>query len=91
MLVHATRPNAAGPSGVRTHPHLQLLVTAARLRAPAPPSEARHAHGLRYLLGVKDGDQAFLCEQVQAADHAGRVTCDERPDRAAGGSIASAL
>jgi hypothetical protein len=36
------------------------------------------------MLGVKDGDHAGLFEPVQAADHAGRVTCEERHDRAAG-------
>ena len=67
------------------HPHRKCIVTEARLRSHTPHSEARHAHGLRYLLGVNDGDPAMLCVQVQAADHAGRVTCYERPDRAAGG------
>ena len=73
------------------HPHRTCIVTAARLRSPAPHRAARHAHGLRSRLGVKDGDPAVLGKQVPAADHAGRVTCDARPDRAAGGAIAAAL
>jgi hypothetical protein len=36
------------------------------------------------MLGVKEGDHALLFEQVQAAEPAGGVTYDERPDRAAG-------
>jgi hypothetical protein len=66
------------------HPHLQCIVTEDRLSANAPHIEPLHAYGLRDLLGVKEGDQAYLFQQVQAAEHAGRVTYDERHDRAAG-------
>jgi len=55
------------------------------LRANAPHIETLHEHGLHYLLGVKEGDHAHLFTQVQAAEHAGRVTYYERHDRAAGG------
>jgi hypothetical protein len=65
------------------HPHLQCIVPADSLRANAPHIETLHAHGLPSILGVKDGDQASLCEQVPAADQAGRVTSYERHDRAA--------
>ena len=41
-------------------------------------------YGLHYILGVKEGDHAYLFQQVQAAEHAGRVTSYERHDRAAG-------
>jgi hypothetical protein len=68
----------------KDHPHLKFIVTEDSLSSNAPHIEALHAHGLRYILGVKDGDHAFLFEQVQAADHAGRVTFYERHDRAAG-------
>ena len=37
-----------------------------------------------YILGVKEGDHAYLFQQVQAAEQAGRVTYYERHDRAAG-------
>ena len=40
--------------------------------------------GCTDILGVKEGDHAHLFTQVQAAEHAGRVTYDERHDRAAG-------
>jgi hypothetical protein len=68
----------------KDHPHLKFIVTEDSLSSNAPHIETLHAHGLRYILGVKDGDHAFLFEQVQAADHAGRVTFYERHDRAAG-------
>jgi hypothetical protein len=37
-------------------------------------------HDLHYLLGVKEGDHAFLFKQVAAAEQAGRVTYYERDD-----------
>src|SRR6266436_3410815 len=66
------------------HPHLRCIVTEDSLSSNAPHIETLHAHGLRSMLGVKDGDHAFLFEQVQAAEHAGHVTYYERHDRAAG-------
>ena len=66
------------------HPHLKFIVTEDSLSSNAPHIETLHAHGLRSILGVKEGDHAFLFEQVQAAEHAGRVTYYERHDRAAG-------
>ena len=66
------------------HPHLKCMVTADRLSANAPHIETLHAHGLHSILGVKEGDHASLFHQVQAAEHLGRVTSDERHDRAAG-------
>jgi hypothetical protein len=68
----------------KDHPHLRFIVTEDSLSSNAPHIETLHAHGLRYILGVKDGDHAFLFEQVQAPDQAGRVTAYERHDRAAG-------
>jgi Transposase DDE domain len=65
------------------HPHLKFIVTEDSLSSNAPHIETLHAHGLHYILGVKDGDHAYLFEQVQAAEQAGRVTSYERHDRAA--------
>jgi hypothetical protein len=65
------------------HPHLKFIITEDSLSANAPHIETLHAHGLHYILGVKEGDQAYLFQQVQAAEHAGRVTSYERHDRAA--------
>jgi hypothetical protein len=66
------------------HPPRKCMVPADRLSANAPHIETLQAHGLHYLLGVKEGDHAFVFHQVQAAEHAGRVTHSERHDRAAG-------
>jgi hypothetical protein len=66
------------------HPHLKFIVTEDSLSSNAPHIETLHAHGLHYILGVKEGDHAYLFQQVQAAEHAGRVTYYERHDRATG-------
>jgi hypothetical protein len=65
------------------HPHLKGLVTEDSLSSNAPHIETLQAHDLHYILGVKEGDHAFLFHQVQAAEQAGRVTYYERHDRAA--------
>jgi len=67
----------------KDHPHLKFIVTEDSLSSNAPHIETLHAHGLHYILGVKDGDHAYLFEQVAVADQAGRVTYYERHDRAA--------
>src|ERR687885_713851 len=66
------------------HPHLKFIITEDSLSSNAPHIETLHAHGLHYILGVKEGDHAYLFQQVQAAEHAGRVTYYERHDRAVG-------
>jgi Transposase DDE domain len=66
------------------HPHLKFIVTEDSLSSNAPHIETLHAHGLHYILGVKEGDHAYLFAQVQAAEQAGRMTSYERHDRAAG-------
>ena len=66
------------------HPPLKFIVTEDSLSSNAPHIETLHAHGLHSILGVKEGDHAYLFQQVQAAEHAGRVTLYERHDRAAG-------
>jgi Transposase DDE domain len=66
------------------HPHLKFIITEDSLSSNAPHLETLQAHNLHYILGVKEGDHAFLFQQVQAAEHAGRVTYYERHDRAAG-------
>ncbi len=67
----------------KDHPHLKFIVTEDSLSSNAPHIETLHDHGCHYLLGVKEGDHAYLFEQVQAAEVAGRVTYYERHDRAA--------
>jgi hypothetical protein len=66
------------------YPHLKFIVTEDSLSSNAPHIETLHDHGLHYILGVKEGDHAYLFAQVQAAEQAGRVTYYERHDRAAG-------
>ena len=66
------------------HPHLQCIVTADSLRANAPHIEALHDAGCHDILGVKEGDHAYVFKHVQAAEDAGAVTYYARHDRAAG-------
>jgi len=66
------------------HPHLKCIVTEDSLSSNAPHIETLHAYDLRYILGVKEGDHAYLFKQVQAAEHAGRVSYAERHDHVAG-------
>jgi hypothetical protein len=65
------------------HPHLKCIVTEDSLSSNAPHIETLQAYALHYILGVKEGDHAYLFQQVQAAEHAGRVSYYERHDRAA--------
>src|SRR5262244_61126 len=66
------------------HPHLKFIITEDALSSNAPHIETLHDAGCHYILGVKEGDHAYLFNQVQAAEEAGRVTYYERHDRAAG-------
>ena len=66
------------------HPHLQVIVTEDSLSSNAPHIEMLHEHNVHYLLGVKEGDHAFLWQQVTQAEQAGRVTYYERQDAATG-------
>lgn len=66
------------------HPHLKLIVTEDSLSSNAPHIDVLQAHNLHYLLGVKEGDHAYLFEQVAAAERAGRVTYYDRHDEATG-------
>jgi hypothetical protein len=66
------------------HPHLKFIVTEDSLSSNAPHIETLHQYGCHYILGVKAGDHAYLFQQIEAAEHAGRVTYYERHDRAAG-------
>jgi hypothetical protein len=66
------------------HPRLKFIVTEDRLSSNAPHIETLQAYDLRYILGVKAGDHAYLFRQVQTAEHAGRVRYAERHDHVAG-------
>ena len=56
------------------HPHLPLIVIEDALSSNAPHIRELKRHNLHYILGVKEGDHAFLFEHVQAAQQAGRTT-----------------
>jgi len=66
------------------HPHLKVIVTEDSLSSNAPHIQCLHDHHLHYILGVKEGDHAYLFEQVTAAEHAGRVTYYDRDDAETG-------
>ncbi len=66
------------------HPHLKFIITEDALSSNAPHIETLHDYGCHYILGVKEGDHAYLFQQVQVAEEAGRVTYYERHARAAG-------
>jgi Transposase DDE domain len=63
------------------HPHLKFIITEDSLSSNAPHIETLHDYGCHYILGVKEGDHAYLFKQVRAAEHAGRVIDYERSDR----------
>src|SRR6267143_5923594 len=66
------------------HPHLKFIITEDALSSNAPHIATLHDYGCHSILGVKEGDHAYVFQQVQVAEEAGRVTYDERHDRAAG-------
>jgi hypothetical protein len=66
------------------HPPLKCLGTDESRRAHAPPMATLQEDARHSILGGKEGDHTSLFQQVQAAEHAGRVTLYERHDRAAG-------
>jgi len=58
----------------RDHPHLPLIITEDALSSNAPHIEELIQHDLHYILGVKEGDHAYLFEQVQAAHQRQQTT-----------------
>lgn len=66
------------------HPHLKLIVTEDSLSSNAPHIQVLQDHHLHSILGVKAGDHAYLFEQVEAAEQAGRVTYYDRDDAETG-------
>src|SRR5467141_4918890 len=66
------------------HPHLKFIITEDALSSNAPHLATLHDYGCHSILGGKEGDHAYVFQQVQVAEEAGRVTYDERHDRAAG-------
>lgn len=66
------------------HPHLKVIVTEDSLSSNAPHIEVLQDHHLHYILGVKEGDHAYLFEHVAAAERAGRVLSYDREDSQTG-------
>jgi hypothetical protein len=66
------------------HPHLKVLVTEDRLSSHAPHIATLHAHDMRYIRGVEEGDHAFVFKHVAEAEQAGRGTYYAREDRQQG-------
>ena len=60
------------------HPHLPVIVIEDALSANAPHLKELEKHNLRYILGVKEGDHAFLFDYVETAYQAGQTTEYER-------------
>lgn len=58
----------------REHPHLKIIITEDGLSSNAPHIEVLIQHDLRFILGVKPGDHAFLFEYVAAAGLRGETT-----------------
>ena len=59
------------------HPRLPLIVTEDALSSNAPHIAELKKHDLRFILGVKESDHAFLFEQVAQAREAGRSVAHE--------------
>lgn len=59
------------------HPQLPLIVTEDALSSNAPHLQALNKYNLRFILGVKEGDHAFLFAQVAQARQEGRSTVYE--------------
>jgi hypothetical protein len=49
----------------KDHPHLEFVVVEDALSSNAPHIEELRRHNLRFLLGAKEGDHAFLFAEVQ--------------------------
>lgn len=56
------------------HPRLPLIIIEDALSANAPHIRELKRHNLRFILGVKPGDHAYLFDFVRQADEAGETT-----------------
>jgi hypothetical protein len=60
------------------HPDLPLIITEDALSANAPHIRELQTYNLHYILGVKEGDHAFLFDYVETAHQAGQTTVYEQ-------------
>jgi hypothetical protein len=51
----------------KTHPHLRLIVVEDSLHSNAPHIRELEKHNLRYIIGAKKGDHAFLFNYIESA------------------------
>lgn len=58
----------------KDHPRLQIIITEDGLSSNAPHIKELEKHNLRYILGAKEGDHAFLFDYVETAHQAGQTT-----------------
>jgi len=58
----------------REHPHLKIIIIEDGLSSNAPHIEELIRHDLRYILGAKPGDHAFMFEYVSGAIQRGETT-----------------
>jgi hypothetical protein len=56
------------------HPHLPLIIVEDALSANAPHIRELKRHNLRFILGVKPGDHAYLFDFVRQAEEAGQTS-----------------
>jgi hypothetical protein len=61
------------------YPDLPLIITEDALSANAPHIQTLQTYQLHYILGVKEGDHAFLFDYVEKAHQAGQTTVYEQP------------
>jgi hypothetical protein len=57
----------------KMHPHLRLIVTEDSLNSNAPHILELKRHKLNYIIGVKNGDHAFLFNYVDSAEKDGLI------------------
>ncbi len=55
------------------HPHLPFIITEDALSSNAPHIRELKKHNMHFILGVKEGDHAFLFDSVRQADQEGRA------------------
>ena len=56
------------------HPYLPIIIIEDGLSSNAPNIKELKKHDLRYILGAKEGDHAFLFDYVETAHQAGQTT-----------------
>ena len=64
----------------REHPHLKCVVIEDGISSNAPHIEDLRERGLRFILGAKPGDHAFLFEQMDLAVERGEAVEFSQPD-----------